>query len=143
MGGYTPTLYRLLSFILRTVPWLYTTVPGTGSAHSRIKTLYAAAAGQRSISCLRKRKKNRNPYAVRISIFSDANETRTRVTTVKGWCLNRLTIAPYYLLNEQSIRTALRFVLMSCGLLDAARPHKSPQNHASVILCILIRFSFS
>ena len=28
----------------------------------------------------------------------DANENRTRVTTVKGWCLNRLTMAPYYVI---------------------------------------------
>ena len=32
------------------------------------------------------------------SLMNDANENRTRDTTVKGWCLNRLTMAPYIIL---------------------------------------------
>ena len=34
---------------------------------------------------------------------NDANETRTRDTTVKGWCLNHLTMAPHK--GEDRIRT--------------------------------------
>ena len=29
--------------------------------------------------------------------FSDPNEIRTRVTAVKGRCLNRLTMGPYFI----------------------------------------------
>ena len=36
-------------------------------------------------------------YAIDFS--SDANGNRTRVTTVKGWCLNRLTMAPKIMKN--------------------------------------------
>ena len=35
----------------------------------------------------------------------DANEIRTRDTTVKGWCLNRLTMEPYERIHGQVIAT--------------------------------------
>ena len=36
----------------------------------------------------------KNPMDFIHRVTSDANEIRTRDTTVKGWCLNRLTMAP-------------------------------------------------
>ena len=29
-------------------------------------------------------------------VTNDTNEIRTRDTTVKGWCLNRLTMVPFF-----------------------------------------------
>ena len=45
-------------------------------------------------------KKAQSHIYLALSHFShyDANGNRTRVTTVKGWCLNRLTMAPYHIL---------------------------------------------
>ena len=42
----------------------------------------------------------------------DANEIRTRDTTVKGWCLNRLTMAPKR--GESRIRTGAQGVADPC-----------------------------
>ena len=48
----------------------------------------------------------------------DPYGTRTHVTTVKGWCLNRLTNGPYsiYIVNEIvfiCMVAAMRFELMT------------------------------
>ena len=63
-----------------------------------------------------------NPNAVPIgtkfgfNLFGDPYGTRTHVTTVKGWCLNRLTNGPF-IFNEISVLfvmvAAMRFELMT------------------------------